>query len=91
MSPVQQVRIEDSNRVEHPIRGIMFTRRITHQQAAEAIGYSAAYFTQVVNGRAIPSSEFRKRVSEYLGVPTHELFADETPPPSPRPKRTKTA
>jgi transcriptional regulator with XRE-family HTH domain len=62
-------------RVEHPIRALLFARRISRRQLAEATGYSADYVEQSVSGRIRVSGEFAKRAADYLGVPEEQLFA----------------
>ncbi len=67
--------ITERTRAEHPIRVLLFARRIPRRQLAEAIGYGERYVENVVNGRMAVTGEFARRCSQHLGMPVEELFA----------------
>jgi transcriptional regulator with XRE-family HTH domain len=61
-------------RAEHPIRPLLYSRRIPYRTVAVACGYSPGWIERVCNGRDPVSQEFAARVSRFLGVPADELF-----------------
>ena len=63
-----------AKRIEHPIRVLLYRRRISQRQLAAAIGYAPKTVQAYLSGRYITSPEFARRAAEYLGVPEHKLF-----------------
>jgi transcriptional regulator with XRE-family HTH domain len=74
-----------ATRIDHPIRLLLFERRISHRELAEALGYGVVLVERSVNGRGPVSAAFALRCSEYLQVPVEQLFAEISPGRCPKP------
>jgi len=73
-------------RVEHPIRLVLYSRRIRFTEAAAACEYHPAWVEAVINGRVPPSAEFMRRMSAFLDLPVGDLFVQEEEDDEPRPR-----
>jgi transcriptional regulator with XRE-family HTH domain len=67
--------LDEAQRPQHPVRVLVFSRRLTYRQFAADIGYSQRYVESVLNGRTPVTAEFARRSSVHLGMPAEELFA----------------
>ncbi len=63
-----------------PARGVIAMRRLSIRAVAKQIGHNEHWVGRVLNGYGRPSPEFRRALSELLGVPESELFHDEFEP-----------
>lgn len=61
----------------HPALGLLAVEQRRLADVAEATGYCAPYVGRVLRKRNPATSEFRRRLSAYLGRPESELFDDE--------------
>ena len=61
----------------HPVRGLLAVQQTPISDVAAGTGYCAAYVGRVIRKRMPATTEFRRRLSAYLGKPESELFDDE--------------
>ncbi len=60
------------------LKALRLEKRLTLQQFAESLGYSAhGYISELEAGKKIPTVEFVLSVSRIYDIPTDELLKDE--------------
>jgi transcriptional regulator with XRE-family HTH domain len=62
--------------VPQPALAELRLRRITNRAVARATDYTPHWVGRVLLGHVPPSAEFRKRLSDFLGLPEDRLFRE---------------
>ena len=65
--------------VPQPAKSVLAARRITITSFGEKIGVNPHTCGRVLNGYVAPWPAFRRKASEYLGLPEEQLFHQTTP------------
>jgi transcriptional regulator with XRE-family HTH domain len=58
------------------LKTVLVERGILQQELADQIGYVPEVVSHVVNGHTSPSTRFRRRCADVLGVDEGELFPE---------------
>lgn len=61
----------------HPLSGVLESQERSLSWLARKTGKSPSYVTRVLNGERNPSSDFKQRAADALGVPETMLFPPE--------------